>query len=308
MIGALFMPDHPSNYSSGESDYAFIKLIPLETIPFWVNQTASFILHLILGYFLITLNNTFGIIRVRASIQTCVYLMLVAACPAIHFLCPGNAAAVAMLLSIFFLFASYQHPNGAFALFDSFTLLGIGSLAFPQLVYFVPILWIGAFMFQSLTIKSFFASILGWSLPYWFFFGYAFFTNQIELFYRPFLEIVNFHTPQLGLLQSWEIATLSFCLILYIVSVIYVFTTSYSDKIRTRMYLRFLILICLCLFAFILLQPAHCIDLISLLFVFVSILIGHMFALSNTKASNLFFIGAVVGLIGLLYYNIWMLL
>lgn len=304
----MFMPEHITEHSHKEGIYSFIKLIPLETFPSWVNQIVSFILHLVIGYFLITLNNAFGIIRVRASIQTAVYLLLVASCPAIHFLYPGDAAAVALLLSIFFLFASYQHPHATQSLFESFILLGVGSLAFPQLIYFVPVLWMGAFTFQSLTFKSFLASILGLCLPYWLFFGYTFYTNQMEMFYKPFQEMINFHTPQFSVLRPWEIATVFYCLVLYIVSAVYVFMNSYRDKIRTRMYLRFLILISFCLFVFIFLQPAHCMDLLSLLFVCVSILIGHMFALSDTKASNLLFIGAIVALMGLLCYNIWMLL
>lgn len=287
--------------------YSFVKLIPIQDLPLWINQAICFLLHLTIGYFLISLNNTFGIIRIRASVQTSVYLLLMAACPALHILSTGDAAAVALLLSIFFLFASYQNPNGTQELFESFILLGVGSLAFPQLTLFAPILWMGAFSFQSLTVRSFMASVLGWSLPYWFILGYSFFTEQMELFYRPFQELVSFQPPQLNILYPWEIATLSYCLILYLISSVYVFINSHKDKIRTRLYLRFLILICFCLLAFIFLQPVHCANLLPLLFVCVSILIGHMFTLTNSKVSNLFFIVAVLSLLGLLYYNIWML-
>ena len=81
-----------------------------------------------------------------------------------------------------------------------------------------------------------------------------------------------------------------------------------EGKIRTRSYLHFLIFINFCIFLFIFLQPAHCMDLLSLLLIGVSILVGHLFVLTNSKAANLFFIGSMTGLILLFCFNVWTLL
>lgn len=84
--------------------------------------------------------------------------------------------------------------------------------------------------------------------------------------------------------------------------------SGFEDKIRTRSYLHFLIFINFCIFLFIFLQPAHCMDLLSLLLIGVSILVGHLFVLTNSKAANLFFIGSMTGLILLFCFNVWTLL
>ena len=40
-----------------------------------------FILYSVIGYFLIGLNNAFAIIRMRASVQTAIYFLLISVCP-----------------------------------------------------------------------------------------------------------------------------------------------------------------------------------------------------------------------------------
>ena len=56
------------------------------------------------------------------------------------------------------------------------------------------------------------------------------------------------------------------------------------------------------------LQPALSMNLLSLLLIGISILVGHLFVLTNSKSSNLFFIGSMITLIALFCFNIWTLL
>ena len=59
-------------------------------------------------------------------------------------------------------------------------------------VYKRQVLWLlEAYLFQSLTPRSFCGALLGWMLPYWMLFGHAFFYNEIELFYRPFNQLLT---------------------------------------------------------------------------------------------------------------------
>ena len=117
----------------------------------------------------------------------------------------------------------------------------------------------------------------------------------MELFYQPFVELVHFQPVNPGKdLQLWELVTLGYLFILFIVSAAHCIVSGFEDKIRTRSYLHFLIFINFCIFLFIFLQPAHCMDLLSLLLIGVSILVGHLFVLTNSKAANLFFIGSIL--------------
>lgn len=275
-------------------------------VPGWSCRFLSFILYGIIGYFLIELNNAFGLIRMRASVQTAVYFLLISVCPSIHILYAGDLAAAAFLVALFFLFKSYQQVAPAGYLFHTFVFIGVGSLLFPQLMFFIPVFWIGAYNFQSLNPKSFFASLTGWSVPYWFLLGYAYISGQMDIFYQPFRELVTF-TPIRLYLQPWEMATIGYLFVLFLVSSIHCLATGYEDKIRTRSYLNFLIFLNFCFFAYIGLQPALSVHLLSLLLIGVSILAGHLFVLTNSRSSNLFFICTIAGLFLLFGFNIWTL-
>ena len=49
-------------------------------LPTWAEHLVSFLIYAAAGYFLIELNNRFGIIRMRASVQTAIYFLLVTVC------------------------------------------------------------------------------------------------------------------------------------------------------------------------------------------------------------------------------------
>ena len=276
-----------------------------ELLPGWAERIISFLVYAVVGYFLIELNNQFGIIRMRASMQTAIYFLLVAACPEMHLLYAGDVASLAFLISIYFLFRSYQQQQAADCLFYSFLFIGAGSIVFPQLTV-LSVLWLlGAYRFQALTPRSFCGALVGWALPYWMLFGHAFFYDEMELFYRPFVELATFGAAfDLSSLQAWELAVLGYLFVLFTVSTIHCIAAGFEDKIRTRAYLQFLIDLSVLLFVLIAVQPNHCSDWLPLLMISCSILIGHFFVLTNSRSSNVFFIVSLVGLILLFAFNI----
>lgn len=289
----------------GESYALWQKACSL-LLPNWAERIISYFVYALISYFLIELNNQFGIIRLRASAQTTIYFLLVTVCPQMHLLYAGDIAAIALLISTYFLFKSYQQAQSSSYLYYSFFFIGAGSILFPQLSFLV-VLWLfEAYRFQSLTLRSFFGAMLGWMTPYWLLFGHAAFYRQMELFYHPFTELVTFEPVfNVQILQPWELATLGYLLVLFLVSATHCIVAGFEDKIRTRAYLQFLIGLTFWLFLFILLQPSHCSDLLPILMISCSILIGHFFALTHSKISNLFFIVSMVSLILLFGFNIW---
>ena len=92
---------------------------------------------------------------------------------------------------------------------------------------------------------------------------------------------------------------------LFVVSAAHCWLASLDDKLRTRAYLQFLILLNAVLFAGVFLFPAYCAHWIASLLIGVSILAGHLFVLTHSKSSNIFFLCALIGLVILFIYNIW---
>ena len=279
--------------------------------PFFLGKSISllinFIFYAFISYLLIELNNTFGIIRLRASIQTSFYLIVIAACPELYPLHVGTASTLFMVISIYFLFKSYQQANPSGNVFYSWMFLGLSGLILPQLLYLAPFYLIAAYNFQSLNPRSFFAGLLGIMFPFWFLAGYAFTFNHLEMIYHPFQTLITFEPINLLVLKGWQVATISYIILLFVVGVANSLINGWQDKIRTRAYLNFFSLIGTCLLVLLVLQPQHFVTVFPLLLVCFSFLAGHFFALTKSRSSNIFFIVSLIGLATLLIYNLWML-
>jgi hypothetical protein len=131
----------------------------------------------------------------------------------------------------------------------------------------------------------------------------------MELFYEPFAQLALLQPIDfIGQLQLWEYATYGFLFVVFLISTVHATVTGYLDKIQTRAYLQFLTYLVLYIFLFIVLQPTHAASLLPLLLIGVSFLVAHLFTLSASKVSNLFFILSLVGVILLFFLNLWTLL
>ncbi|KAA6341935.1 hypothetical protein EZS27_010291 [termite gut metagenome] len=304
-LAPLFvLPDLPEK----EISYAAWKTIHDFCFPLWTDKVFCIILYFVIGYFLSVFNNQFGLIRMRVTVPASLFFLSLSVWPGSYTLYAGNIAALMFLISIYYLFESYQqYYKSSGYLFHAGLFTGIGSLLYPQLTCFIPVLIIGAYSFRSLSVRSFFALLIGWGMPYWFLLGYAFPAHRMDLFYQPFMELVNFRAIGFKF-QLWEWITLGGIFILCVVSSIHSYVTSYMDKIRTRVFLRFFMILNLCIFLFIILQPDQCTNLLPLLLVGASILGGHLFVLSNSDTSAGFFICFWMGLFSLFAFNMWMLL
>ena len=300
LLGVLLLPPQVHQAPSGSGLW---QSLGTDNLPLWLSLATSFLLHGLTGWILIELNNAYAIIRMRASVQTAFYLLFVSACPLLYRLHAGNVGAVACMAALYFLLGSYRHRRPEGMLFYAFALLGTGSLAVPQLTLLAPVFWIGAYNFRALRFKSFCASLLGWWLPYWFLLGHAYFHGQMELFCSPFRELACFAPWSM---DYHAFATLGCLFVVFAVATTHCLATGYEDKIRTRSYLHFLILLCFCLFAYIAWQPGTGADLLPLLLAGNSILAGHLFALSSNRASNVFFITMLALLLLLFGFNVWM--
>lgn len=258
------------------------------------------------AYLLIEVNTTFTLIRTRSTLHVSCYIFMSTACLFLHPLQPAVLVPITFLIAISQLFGSYESPHPTGSIFHAFFFIGLGSLLFPQLLYFVPLFYWGMTGFRSLSAKSFCAGLIGLGVPYWFLFSYAFYDGRMALFYQPFLEIIRFQPVNYGHLGTERILSCGVILLISLVSSAHYFQVAYLDKVRTRLFLFFLIAIegWTCLLGF--LQPQHFDTLLQIQIITGAILIGHLFTLTHNRFSGIFFILTFVLLIILTLYNLWM--
>lgn len=258
------------------------------------------------AYLLIETNTAFALIRTRTALHVCFYIYFCSAC---FFLHPWHSTAfvpLLMLIALYQLFRSYESVHAPVHVFHAFLFMGGGSLLFPQLLYLLPLFYLGMISFRALSVKSFLAGWVGLSLPYWFLFGYAFCTDQLELFYRPLSEAVHFYPITYQALTLQQLVSGGIVMAFSLVASVHYFYVSYLDKVRTRLFLTFLIGLEVGLYLLLLLQPQHFNVLLHLLMMLSAILGGHLFALTQNRFSGILFIVTFVILMFLTIYNVWM--
>ena len=288
--------------------------------PLWLKEASNwlpqgifpsllgFILYVLTTFFLINLNNIFAIIRIRTSIQSFLFLLLATAFPQLYDELPGLLVGLSFLTAFYQLFGSYRQEKSSGALFNTFAFAGIASLFVPQSLLLVPLLWIGAASFQSLNLKSLLASIIGFILPWWILLSCTVLTGSTHTFFHQLFDETRLFRPVGYGFESWMVFPFGFLFLLFAASAFHYFFNGYEDKIRTRAYLYFLILFGACLFVGIGLQPYLLTAFCPLLLIIVSMLAGHLFALTSNKLSNAFFVISLIGISVMFVYHIWMLL
>ena len=161
---------------------------------------------------------------------------------------------------------------------------------------------------MSMSARSFFASILGLITPYWFAAAYCLYNANIDMMISHITAITNF-TPiaDFESLEIRDIAIFAIVMLLFITGSIHFIRTSHNDKIRTRMIYESFIIMTLALIVFAALQPSEIPQLVPIMSISVSPLIAHYITYTNTRLTNLSFVGIVVIVVLTLAYHIWTL-
>lgn len=251
------------------------------------------------------LNNAFALIRVHTNFYLTLFVLFAGMLlpPTLDM---ASVIVPCLLLSTHNLFGTYQVQQPVGPVFQSFLFLGLGSLLFPPILYYLPFLYASLINFRALTWRTFFAGIMGIVLPYWALLAYVLFTGEMNLFYEPFQKLI----PELPVdYSNWtlpRILSLGYILLITIAGGLHCVVKHYDDKIKTRALLSYVIALQVWTLLFLFLQPQHFATLFPVLIAGSSILGGHLFALSRTKGSNLFFLVCTLLFIALVLYTIWM--
>lgn len=281
----------------------------MEYIPStYASQALDFVLMALLGYGLLVLNNRFPIIRLRASVQTTFFLLLVAICPKLHHFDADSLVACCWFLALYFLFDTYQRPQQADRLFHAFFFLSVGSLLSPPLAWF-SICWLWeAHRLRGFSLRNFCGALVGGILPIWLLWAHAWYHNDLNLFYEPLHRLTDFAPwGGWGAEESWLWATVALLFLWWLTAAGHALVAGFEDKIQTRTYVQTLVHLSFWILVLMALQPMHMRMLLLPLMINVSFLIGHFFSLTRSRASNAFAIASCIGLLLLFSYNLWML-
>ena len=125
------------------------------------------------AYLMLQLNNLHALIRIYSRIVSCSFLLLSCACCFLFPSIRGGILQMGVVAMYTILLFGYQDRGAAGKTFYAFVFYGIASMAYADLLYFLPLIWLlmGTNLLM-LSWRTWGASVLGVLTPYWFAFGW----------------------------------------------------------------------------------------------------------------------------------------
>ena len=256
---------------------------------------------------MVELNNRNALIRIYSRMFSCSFLVLSVTA---NFLFPSLQASILQLCICTFyilLFQAYQDKHATGWIFYAFLCIGTASIVFVQILFYVPLFWIlMIFNILSFSHKTFWASILGLTTPYWFLGGYYLYIGDTSGFIAHWMELAQFQPLfDYTMVTRQQAITFFFVVVLSLIGGIHFFRNSFKDKIRTRMLYELFITVDVCSIVFIVLQPQHYTYIMPVTIINTAPLIGHYIALTHTKITNISFYVIVLTALAITAYNLW---
>ena len=285
------------------------QLIP--ALPFTLTQLlhgawVQFVCFLVTVYMMVELNNSYALIRIYSRTVSSSFLLLLCAGSFLFGSLGGAIVQLCIVGYLFTVFHCYQDKQSAGWTYYAFICVGLASMVFVHVLFFVPFLWLQMlFQLSSLSWRTFLASLVGLLTPYWFAMPLLILQGQYEWLPAHFAALADFHYD---LSQLTVNQLLLFLLVVGtgVTGTVHYWRKKSGDNIRIRLFYDCFIYTWMLAAGFLILQPHHYDALIRIMIINVSPLIGHFLALTSTRATNIAFY-AICGVVFVVtVFNLWM--
>ena len=260
------------------------------------------------AFLMVELNNINVLVRIYSRMVSCSFLVM--SCM-LCFLFPSTSGAIMTVMvigSLMSLFASYQDQQAVKASYYSFLLMGLASMTFVHILFYLPLIWlVMAFLLQSFSWRTWSASILGLLTPYWFCLCWLAWQQDFTFLFSHFMVLGDFARPlDFSLLTIHQIVSLVVVVLFAVIGTIHFIRQHHDDKIRIRLLYHFFIWMDLATVLFLILQPQHYDYLMRILMINTAPLTGHFLALTHTRWTNMAFFAIVAIILFVTGFNLWM--
>ena len=277
----------------------------LAFLPAGVCAAAGYVLSALGIILLAVLTVSHALIRVQSTFYMGLYALL-SACLLPHVVQAGQVWACCLALMFLSLFHTYQRVEPVDDVFRGFFFYGVGVLFFPQGVWLLPFLLGMQAWFHNVTLRTFFAALLGACLPAWFLLAYAYGLDDMELLRHTLGRAVDFKAIDYAGVGPARWAGLGVVVALTLWCCVCYAGRSYQDKIRTRLFLYYVMTVEAICLLFFFLQPQHYDMLVGGGVVpCCSLLAGQYFAVNRDRRAFVASVVTLVLLAALYAFNLW---
>lgn len=250
--------------------------------------------------------NSLHLFEVRVNWLISLFLWLTVLSTSIQFRLETAVSVLALAASFSILFSCQLLVDQERRLFTSFAIIASVSLLSPVLLLVLPFLVAFSFFSNILTIKRFFAMLLGTAAPFWIVFGLCYVYEpawKILAVIKDFFECNGFlvFLPPSNIMFSMAAE-----LMVLLPSSILFFSSSSPGKPMLRRRLFFLILLNSFLMLLSFIMPLQSELLYACRLPGNAVLLSYIFVLKITKLSNIYFIFVHIIWVTIALYSLWM--
>ena len=270
----------------------------------WLQMAAFFLT----VYMMVEMSNSNALLRVRSRMVSSTFVILSCAASFLFPSLPGNLMQVGVVGALLLLFHTYQDSYATGKIYFAFLFWGLSTLAFPQLFFFVPLIWLlMATQLRSLNLRTVLASILGLATPYWFVFSWSLFKGDLSWLIAHFHSLSKIAwTSGYASLTVGQLSVLVFTFLLTLVSIVHLWKYAFEDKTRIRLIYGFFTTLALVSTAYIFIVPQAFNQIFRLVLISASPIIAHFFTLTSHRFTNIFFFVTLALAVAITALNLWM--
>lgn len=256
----------------------------------YISNIISILVTLLNTLLLAQINNRFTIIRTRTFLPIITFLLLMSTWSVTHIANGSHIALTLFILSLFYFFSMSRDKKSSEQAFMGSILISISSIVFNPFVFFIPIFWIGFMMFQSLSLRTFLASILGTLTPWIIYLSTRYFFSPdydfSQAFYIPIPNFdLNLSTFTLPVIVYAGATTLTI-----IIGIIGIYSLTRGDAIQTRNKLNFLVFLLITLFILSIVFKNQFVAFLPIIALVYAILISHPLSLKQNNFYGILFL------------------
>lgn len=253
------------------------------------------------AFFIYLFTKNFNIIRTKTFIPIFVFVLTMTTWSNTHQSYYPHLTLSLVIIALHNLFKSYKNRDESHRVFIGTLLLSISSLINPVLLFYFPFILLGLQFLKSLSLRTFFATLVGLLIPWIIYLSilWFYFPEQLKHILSLPSEI-NFLFIGIDLV---EIIYNIILLILLLIGLYGLFDGIKKDTIQTRNFNYFLIMMLIVSLPVIILFSESQAFLLPLLAFLSSIIISHPISLKNSIIYNWYFVVFVLLNVIFVVYN-----
>jgi len=237
----------------------------------------GFLLLLLMGTLLVRLNTTYFFINQRTYLPALFFLLGSSIFVSLQRVNPVIVASLFLMIAIDRMFGTYKNSKTSFQYYDAGILIGLGSLFYVNLIFYLPVLWIGLIILRPFVWREWLITIFGFLTPV---------ILTIAIHYLIKGEIMNLLSNfqecliepyQFGGFDLSHLLFFSFLGLLILVFSLHMIRAISGKKISSRKFLKIMLWIFILTLIIYFIVPSASVELIFILLIPLSYLFTHFF-------------------------------